>query len=109
MPVHTASLFVGVVAPAATWTTVYTTPAGKRTILKELVLQNASGATSDNLLGLWLSGAFVGPVWRDTLQPVTFMRRYEQWTVIPYGYSLRAFSVQGSWYMTLSGTELDIL
>lgn len=109
MAVHTASLFVGVVAPAATWATVYTTPAGKRTILKEVVCQNASGGASDNLLGLWTGGAYRGPVWRNAAQPLITFFRDERWTVVPYGWELRAFSTNGTWYLSLSGTELDVL
>lgn len=90
--------------------TIYTCPAGKRTIVKTIVLQNTAAAS--NRVGINLSLVGGGSVlWHVTLgasASATESEVYDLWLVMNAGDSLRLTPAANSIEAVASGSELTV-
>jgi hypothetical protein len=91
-------------------TTLYTVPAGFRTIIKSIVLLNTNAAANNIILTIEISGS--------TIAAMTFhcaatgsvgdTITQELWIVVNAGELVRIQSTQQPYYYVVSGAQLDL-
>jgi phosphoribosylformylglycinamidine (FGAM) synthase-like amidotransferase family enzyme len=87
---------------------VYTVPAGKRTIVKNVILQNNAAAANRAILGIY-NGATVLAAWGLTPGPsasLTETLTYDSWFVMNAGETLKVSAAASSLEVIVSGAEL---
>lgn len=105
MTVRTARLFAATSNPSATTNTVYTCPAGRTTILKDLRVVTSAGTPTSGIVMLTSGGVDVSIIKRawganDVEERQGFM-------VLEPGDRIRVFAATGELKLWGSGSELD--
>lgn len=110
MSVHSAQLYAGALTAGAT-NTVYTCPAGKRTIVKGITAFNGNAAASLQQLLVYSSGGTRLATYQIHLGAngaAGDSASLTPWLVINAGQTLRAYAQQTANDMSISGAELTL-
>jgi hypothetical protein len=89
---------------------VYTVPANKRTIVKNVIIQNNAGAANRVILGIY-NGSTVLAAWGLTpgaSASATETLTYDSWFVMNAGETLKVNAAASSVEVIVSGSELDL-
>lgn len=106
MGVRSVSLCQGNSSPAGTLFTVYTCPAGRTAIVKDIRLSEAAGATTRCVVQA-VSGAQQVHIVETNLSANAAYRETGAFVVLEPGDELKVFSSGGTFRFRISGAELD--
>lgn len=109
MSVHSARLAAGHVSSAA-YTTWYTCPTGKRTIVKSVLARNRAGAANRMVIGLTVGGTLVWnySVYGAIINTSGDSINFQPWLVMNAGDLLQLAVAADGFDVAVSGTELDL-
>jgi hypothetical protein len=109
--VSVASKQLGLGGPIpTTGATIYTVPAGKRTIVKSIQLQNNHTAAQRIIFSVWVAGVntFAWGVTPGAAASATESMLLTPWLVLEAGQVLKVQPISGTCQLLVSGAELTL-